>query len=153
MSEKARGALFNMLGDIEGLSVLDAFAGSGALSIEAISRGASSAVAIDVDKRAYRALTENIESLQLEDKIQAIRANSSTWAKNTDDMYDLVLLDPPYDDINPLHLYSLAERVLSGGLLVLSIPDHFRPRFDAKEWDLVSTKKYAAANVLVYRRV
>jgi 16S rRNA (guanine966-N2)-methyltransferase len=53
MSDKVRGAVFGVLGDIKGLSVLDAFAGSGALSIEAVSRGAKYAVAIDVDKRAH----------------------------------------------------------------------------------------------------
>ena len=49
MSDKARGGLFNALGDISGLTVLDAFAGSGALSFEAISRGAESVIAVDID--------------------------------------------------------------------------------------------------------
>jgi 16S rRNA (guanine966-N2)-methyltransferase len=55
MSEKVRGALFNALGDIEGLTFLDAFAGSGALSFEAASRGAKSVIAIDKDGPAYSA--------------------------------------------------------------------------------------------------
>jgi 16S rRNA (guanine966-N2)-methyltransferase len=62
MSDKMRGALFNALGDIDGLSVLDAFAGSGALAFEAVSRGAGHAVAIDVDKSAQRAIAENIST-------------------------------------------------------------------------------------------
>ena len=66
MSEKARGALFNALGDIHGLSVLDAFAGSGACSIEAVSRGVQTkSMAIDIDPEAVKTIAENIRSLDL----------------------------------------------------------------------------------------
>src|SRR5688500_6254990 len=82
MSDKARGALFNALGDIEGLTVLDAFAGSGALSFEAISRGAVSATAIDIDKAAYEAIQANVESLGLEDKVTVLRKNIGGWSRN-----------------------------------------------------------------------
>ncbi|HKX24038.1 MAG TPA: RsmD family RNA methyltransferase, partial [Candidatus Saccharimonadales bacterium] len=60
MAERVRGAMFNALGDIEGLTVLDAFAGSGALAFEAISRGAKSVVVVERDKRAQRIIAENI---------------------------------------------------------------------------------------------
>src|ERR1039458_7477259 len=74
MSDKVRGAIFGVLGDIKGLTVLDAFAGSGALAIEAISRGAKRAVAIEVDKGAHTVITENIKALGIEDRIKAVRA-------------------------------------------------------------------------------
>jgi 16S rRNA (guanine966-N2)-methyltransferase len=100
MSDKARGGLFNALGDLSDLSVLDAFAGSGALSFEAISRGASSAVAVDIDKSAYQAMQESISALGLEDKIKAIRANVSGWSDNNSDaLFDIVIAAPPYDDL------------------------------------------------------
>lgn len=153
MSEKARGAIFNMLGDIEGLEILDAYAGSGSLSIEAISRGAKHAVAIDIDKKAYKTLTENIETVGLDQQIHATRANASTWAKNNDELFDIVFLDPPYNDISPDHIYTLAKKVKVGGLVVLSIPDHFKPRLDADIWQIVSQKSYAAANVMMIRRL
>jgi 16S rRNA (guanine966-N2)-methyltransferase len=66
MSEKARGAIFNALGDVEGLTFLDAYAGSGALSIEALSRGASSVLAIDVDIEAAKAMTASVKALGLD---------------------------------------------------------------------------------------
>src|SRR3990167_9930034 len=98
MSDKMRGALFNILGDVLGLTVLDAFTGSGALSFEAISRGASKVTAIDKDKTAHFQVQKNIKDLQLEDEIKAIRANANSWSDNNlDAEFDLVLLDPPYD--------------------------------------------------------
>src|SRR3954464_3149409 len=75
MSEKGRGALFNALGDISGLTVLDAFAGSGALSFEAISRRAASVLAIDSDKNAQRAIAENIASLGLSRQVKLIKTS------------------------------------------------------------------------------
>jgi len=100
MSEKIRGAIFNALGDINGLSVLDPFAGSGALCFEAISRGANNAVALDADKKAYTIIKKNIATLGLEDSVTASRIYVDSWSKrNQKEMFDLVLLDPPYNDL------------------------------------------------------
>src|SRR5665213_4294431 len=102
MSDKARGGLFNALGDINGLTILDAFAGSGALSFEAISRGAESVIAVDIDKNAYQAIQESITSLDLKDKVKVIRANISGWSDNNPDLlFDIVISTPPYDDLQP----------------------------------------------------
>jgi len=72
MSDKARGALFNILGDISGMSVLDPFAGTGAISFEAVSRGAAGAVAIELDKQAQKVITANIASLGLIHEVKLI---------------------------------------------------------------------------------
>ena len=80
MSDKARGGLFNALGDIKGLTVLDAFAGSGALSFEAISRGAKNAIAIDIDRSAITSVVKSAKELGVEDKIKTVRANASGWS-------------------------------------------------------------------------
>ena len=66
MSDKIRGALFNMLGDIEGLQVADLYSGTGAISFEAISRGASNTIAIEADKVAYATIKKNIDQLNLD---------------------------------------------------------------------------------------
>ena len=82
MSDKIRGALFNALGDLSGLTILDAFAGSGALSFEAISRGARSALAIELDKQAFQAISQNIDQLALDEKVQVLRKNVRGWSRN-----------------------------------------------------------------------
>ena len=123
MSEKARGAIFNALGDVEGLTFLDAYAGSGALSIEALSRGASSALAIDVDIEAVKTMTSNAKALSLEDTMKVLRKNISGWSRNhQNSTFDIVLADPPYDDIRPDVIERLAVHVAHGGVFVLSWP-------------------------------
>src|SRR3990167_3157541 len=77
MSEKARGGLFNTLGNIDDLTLLDAFAGSGALSFEAISRGAKHVTAIDIDRSAINSVVKGAKELGIDDKLHAIRANAS----------------------------------------------------------------------------
>src|ERR1019366_3014872 len=82
MSEKARGGLFNMLGELDGLSVLDAFAGSGALSLEAVSRGAKHVTAIDIDKKAQVAIKKNIQTLDADGFVKPILAGAGSWSDN-----------------------------------------------------------------------
>ena len=100
MSEKVRGAIFNALGDIEGLTILDAFAGTGALSLEAISRGAKHATAIDLDKKAIEAMRLSAKDLGVESKMRIARINAKSWSdKNRLVQVDILLLDPPYEDL------------------------------------------------------
>jgi 16S rRNA (guanine966-N2)-methyltransferase len=122
MSEKARGAIFNALGDITGLTFLDAYAGSGALSAEAISRGAAEGVAIDNDLAAWKAIVANFKQLGI-DTVQAVRAGVATWsAANAELQFDLVFADPPYDDIKLSAVKRLVGHVKGGGIFVLSWP-------------------------------
>src|SRR3954451_4433743 len=96
MSDKMRGALFNVLGDIEGLTFLDAFAGSGALVFEAASRGAKSVTAIDRDTSAHKVLEQNAKDLGLK-SVKVVRANTGGWSiHNAEKSFDILLLDPPY---------------------------------------------------------
>ena len=98
-SSKARAAIFNLIGDVEGYDVLDLFAGSGSLSIEALSRGARRAVCVEKERRMAEAIKENLNRLGLDkdcvvlnmDVIYALPALSRKG-----DTYDLILMDPPY---------------------------------------------------------
>src|SRR5665213_1700520 len=108
MSDKMRGALFNILGDIEGLTFLDAFAGSGGLSFEAVSRGAASVVALEKEGAAQTTIDRNIKDLHLHKAVHLSRANAAGWSiHNMESEYDILLLDPPYDDLQLNLLQSL----------------------------------------------
>ena len=123
MSDKIKNALFNMLGDVECLSVLDAFAGSGALSFEAISRGARYAQLIERDRQAFLTIEKNIQELGLEEQVKISRANVVSWSeKNPDENYDLVFCDPPYNDLQLSTVKLLVKHLKHNGLMVLSHP-------------------------------
>jgi 16S rRNA (guanine(966)-N(2))-methyltransferase RsmD len=100
-SDRVREALFAMLGDIAGATVLDLFAGSGALGIEALSRGAERAVFVERDRAALRALASNLAALELAEPRAEIRAGDAgrnlQSALRRRETYDLVFIDPPYD--------------------------------------------------------
>ena len=153
MSDKVRGALFNMLGDLSGLRVLDAFAGTGALSFEAISRGAIQAVAIEMDTSAQRVIADNIRSLGLRARIKLIKANAAAWLQTSSpaDTYDIVLCDPPYHDLQTNVLLRLTGRVRPGGLFVLSWPTSVQVAdFDGLE--LLEQRTHGDATLVFYRQ-
>ncbi len=98
-ADRTREALFSMLlsrlGSFEGLFVADLFAGSGALGLEALSRGAARALFVEQDPAAIRALRGNIATLQAQPRCD-VRAGSVLSLTKTDDAPDLLLMDPPY---------------------------------------------------------
>lgn len=150
MSEKMRGAIFNALGDISGLTVLDAFSGSGALSFEAASRGASEVLAIERDKFAQKSINESIKKLNLDNKVKLIKASASAWLETSDQKFDIILLDPPYDNLQMELLKKLAAR--SRHLVILSLPPD--NNFELKDgFELILDKNYGDATLIFYRRV
>ena len=154
MSDKVRGALFNALGDIEGLTVLDAFAGSGALSFEAVSRGGAHATALDIDKSAITTVVKNAQALGISSQVQAIRANASGWLQTQpDQMFNLVLCDPPYNSVQPKLLLQLAERSQVDGTVVFSLPPNHDVTLPQANFQMLATKQYGDATLVFYRRI
>ncbi len=152
MSDKIRGALFNMLGDIEGQSVADLYAGTGAISFEAISRGAASSVAIEADKVAYPVIVKNIENLNLSGQVKTHKMYVHSWLNRTNDRFDIVVADPPYDDLVFKTLDKLPEIVKPGGILVYSLPPTARLILP-KTYKLLAKKNYGDATLHVYKNI
>jgi 16S rRNA (guanine966-N2)-methyltransferase len=98
---RVKEALFSILGDVQGLAVLDLYAGSGALGIEALSRGARSAVLVESAGPALLCLRENLSKLGLEGsaKCLALRVEQATPQLLRLGPFDLVLCDPPWKDV------------------------------------------------------
>ena len=107
-ADRVREALFSMLGDVGGARVLDLYAGSGALGIEALSRGAAIAVFVERDAQAVAAIERNLEPLDVEASVA--RADVGRWLTRAEGRFDLVFCDPPYDVASRL-AGPLAERL------------------------------------------
>jgi 16S rRNA (guanine966-N2)-methyltransferase len=99
-ADRVREALFSMLGDVSGARVLDLYAGSGALGIEALSRGAESAVFVERDPRAASVIERNLSSLGLEQEV--LRQDAVRFLRRGSGTFDLVFCDPPYDSASRL---------------------------------------------------
>lgn len=96
-TDKVKGAIFNMIGPFfDGGRILDLYAGSGGLSIEAISRGMENAVLVEKDRRAQAIIAENIRMTKEEAKFQLMKMPSEKALSNLTGKFDLILLDPPY---------------------------------------------------------
>jgi 16S rRNA (guanine(966)-N(2))-methyltransferase RsmD len=122
-SDKLRETLFNVLAPrVEGARVLDHYAGTGAIGIEAISRGAARVTFVDADSRALKLIDENLRHCGVTDRYVIIRTLQSLPAGSI----DLAVLDPPYDEPDLTAAIAAAEPLIAnGGLLVL---EHARRR-------------------------
>ena len=128
-TERVREAVFSILGDVSDARVLDLFAGSGALAIEALSRGAMEATLVDTHPQGAR---RNVESLGLGDRAQVVRADAARFLRRAEQgSFDLVLCDPPYRladrlaaELDPLIRRALAE---GGRVVVETSPDRPLP--------------------------
>lgn len=153
MSDKIRGAIFGVLGDITGLSILDTFSGSGALALEAISRGAASVTAIDVDKKAYSTIVNNVESLGIAQQIKVVKSYFNAWSTRHQNLkFNIIIADPPYNDIPYRDMKKIPRHLTNDGIIVLSWPKEA----DAYYWpDMVNvvSKKYGDAQLLFYRKI
>ena len=125
MSEKMRGALFNALGDVTGLSFFDPFAGTGACSLEAISRGAAHATLVEANTDSFKTILVNAKDLGVLDKLTVKRGNCAGWSGyNKSVLFDIAIADPPYKpkDIDIALAFRMARHVRQGGIFVLSAP-------------------------------
>jgi 16S rRNA (guanine966-N2)-methyltransferase len=126
-SDKVREAIFSVLGDIEGLDVLDLFAGSGALGIEALSRGASSAVFVDSDQTAVTAIRRNLQGVGVEAPVQ--KRDALGYLAAVEGRFELVFADPPYSSPPRMgeSLSRLLPAVLSKDAVIVTESDKRAP--------------------------
>lgn len=96
-TDKVKGAIFNMIGPyFDGGRVLDLYAGSGSLAIEAISRGMASAVLVEKDRRAQAIINQNLKMTREEERFELLKMEANQSLERITGHFDLVLLDPPY---------------------------------------------------------
>ena len=152
-ADRVREATFNLIGPVEGATVLDLYAGSGAMGLEALSRGAASAVFVEASREACRTIERNLEKLQLTgatvlcmDALRALAAEAAAGRR-----YDLVLVDPPYERYASLHsalAVYLPSVLAQSGLLVIETSAKEEPELPS----LVkrTSRRYGAARITVF---
>ncbi|MGH2935838.1 MAG: 16S rRNA (guanine(966)-N(2))-methyltransferase RsmD [Gaiellaceae bacterium] len=149
-SDRVRENVFNILGPVEGASVLDLYAGSGAMGLEALSRGAAQAVFVDDDRDAVRAIERNLDKLRLRGTVVCQDAVAMLAAERR--KYDLVLVDPPYDvyaDIEPQLTRYLPPVLADFAVVVVETDARTRPELPLAER---TSRKYGQTRVTVYDR-
>jgi 16S rRNA (guanine966-N2)-methyltransferase len=152
--DRVREAAFNLIGPVHGASVLDLFAGSGAMGLEALSRGAARAVFVESDPEAARAIERNLDKLRLtgarivrHDARTALAAEAAAHRA-----YDLVIADAPYGDWPELERSLapyLADVLAPDGLLVVETAARVAPTLPLAER---TSRRYGSARLTLYER-
>jgi 16S rRNA (guanine966-N2)-methyltransferase len=148
-SDRVRENAFNLIGPVDDAAVLDLFAGSGAMGIEALSRGAASATFVESDRDACRVINANLDTLGLHGTVlckDVLRA-----VAQEQDAFDLVLCDPPYDFDAARLAPHLARLVADDGLLVWESSGRL-PAPDAPGLDVRTTRTYGSARLTLFER-
>lgn len=152
MGERIRGSLFNIIGsEIEHAKVLDAFAGSGSLGLEAISRGATSATFIERDRVAQNVITSNIATLGVAKETKLIKASVGSWLETAEEEFDIIFADPPYHDLQLSTVMKLTKVLKPNGLMVLSYTGRGEVPTDLGVV-VVDNRKYGDAVLAFYRK-
>ena len=153
-TDKVKEAVFSIIQfELEGRRILDLFAGSGQLGIEALSRGAESAVFVDADKNAVRIVKENLAKTKLDYKATVAQTDSLAFLSMTDRIFDIAFLDPPFSTgLLERALAKVEHHIAEGGLVVCEHP--FADELPDIQGGLEKQKtyKYSKTAVTVYSK-
>jgi 16S rRNA (guanine966-N2)-methyltransferase len=146
-SDFVRETAFNLIGPVDGANVIDLFAGSGAMGLEALSRGAESCVFVESDRDACRTINANLDKLRLQARV--LCQDALRFVASERGTYDLVLLDPPYGE--PVHdriAPHLAPLVAPDGLVVYETAATFEPELAGL--NVRTSRKYGSARLTLF---
>lgn len=151
MGAREKLALFNMV-PVAGLKVLDVFAGSGALGIEALSRGAEVVTFVEKNVQAVKTIKQNLNKIFNDDYNNYAKVITADAGKfNDGEKYDVILADPPYDRFRVGELRGLGALLKSSGVLVLSHSD--REEVELPGLIKTDSRKYAAARITLFSKL
>jgi 16S rRNA (guanine966-N2)-methyltransferase len=147
-SDRTRENVFNILGPVDDARVLDLYAGSGALGLEALSRGAARAIFVERDAAAARIIEQNLDKLKLHGTV--LRQDAVAVVAAETRKYDLVLVDPPYEmyaDIEPQLARYLPRLLADDAVVVVETDARVHPALPLTER---TSRTYGSARITVY---
>ena len=155
-SDRVKEAMFSIIQfDLPGTRVLDLFGGTGQLGIEALSRGAKSAVFVDSGEKACALIRENLRRSKLESDAKIVRADYMEYLQRCSEKFDIVLLDPPYAEVfleNALKKLTEIDILQSGGIIVAERPVGKDLPWEFEGYSRSKDYKYGNTLLTLYRR-
>ena len=155
-ADRVKEAMFSIIQfDIPGASVLDLFGGTGQLGIEALSRGAKSAVFVDQREDACKIIRENLRRTKLESQARVIRSDYLDYLRRSREKFDIILLDPPYAEVfleNALKCITEIDILQSGGIIVAERPVEKELPFEFEGFTRSKDYKYGKILLTIYRK-
>jgi 16S rRNA (guanine(966)-N(2))-methyltransferase RsmD len=155
-ADRVKEALFSIIQfDIPGAKVLDLFGGTGQLGIEALSRGAKSAVFVDEREDACKLIKENLRRTRLEADAKVVRSDYLSFLSRCNEKFDIILLDPPYAEVfleNSLNRITEIDILQSGGIIVTERPLGKDLPWDFEGYTRSKDYKYGKTLLTLYRK-
>ena len=156
-ADRVKEALFSIIQfDIPGCKVLDLFGGTGQLGIEALSRGASSAVFVDASDAACKLIRENLRRTKLEAEGKVVRSDYMDFLKNCREKFDIILLDPPYAEVfleNSLNFITEIDILQTNGIIVTERALDKELPFAPDGFSRSKDYKYGNTLITLYRKL
>lgn len=153
--DRVRENLFNMIQyEVSGSCVLDLFAGSGALSLEALSRGASYAVLNDIDRNAYSVQKRNIAALKYEDRTKQLHSDWRTallQLQKENRYFDLVFLDPPYSMLDLTEVFSGLLPLINNDTMIIVEHESKKEPVVNEKYHVVKNRSWGFCAVTIYQ--
>ena len=155
-TDRVKEALFSIINfDIPGAKVLDLFGGTGQLGIEALSRGAKSAVFVDAREDACKIIRENLKRTKLEELGKVVRSDYLDYLRRSKERFDIILLDPPYAEVfleNALKCITEIDILQTGGIIVTERPLGKELPFEFEGFTRSKDYKYGNTLLTLYRK-
>ena len=154
--DRVKEALFSIIHfDIPGASVLDLFGGTGQLGIEALSRGAKSAVFVDSSDVACKLIRENLKKTKLEVGAKIVRSDYLEYLKHSKEKFNIIFLDPPYAEVyleNALKCITQIDILQSGGIIIAERPLGKEIPWEFEGYSRSKDYKYGKILLTIYRK-
>ena len=155
-ADRVKEALFSIIQfDIPGCRVLDLFGGTGQLGIEALSRGAKSAVFVDASDAACKLIRENLKRTKLENDAKVIRSDYLEYLRRCHETFDMIFLDPPYAEVfleNSLNCITEIDILQTNGIIVTERPLEKELPWDFPGYTRSKDYKYGKTLITLYRK-
>lgn len=155
-TDRVKEALFSIINfDIPNARVLDLFGGTGQLGIEALSRGAKSAVFVDAGEPACKLIKENLRRTKLENQASVVRADYLDYLKRCKEQFDIIFLDPPYAEVfleNSIKSITEIDILQSGGIIVCERPLDKELPWEYRGYTRSKDYKYGKTLITLYRK-